>query len=73
MEFSCVYFHHNLKALYIIFAKKDDIIYINFMDTIRVVITIDMLLQDYLLSGYYFLSHCLTKNINDLTYNEEGT
>lgn len=73
MEFSCAYFHHNRIVFYIIFAKIDDIIYINLMDEVRVVITMDMLLQDYLLNGYYLLSHCLTKNINDLTYNEEGT
>jgi hypothetical protein len=72
MEFSCAYFHHNRKVFYIIFAKKDDIIYINLMDKIRVVITIDTLMQDYLLRGYYFLSLCLTKNINDLI-NYEGT
>jgi len=72
MEFSCAYFHHNRNLLYIIFAKRNNLIYINFMDVVRVVITMDMLFEDYLLSGYYLLSLCLTKDIHDLAYFEQG-
>ena len=73
MEFSCAYFHHNRSVLYIIFAKRDNLIYINLNDVIRVVMTMDMLFEDYMLSGYYLLSLCLTKNVHDLAYFEEGT
>jgi len=73
MEFSCVYFHSNRQSFYIIFARNDNLIYINLMDEFRVVITIDMLFQDYLLAGYYLLSLCLTENVHNLTYFEDGT
>jgi len=73
MEFSCVYFHSNRGAFYIIFARNNDYIYINLMDEIRVVIPIDMLFQDYLLAGYYLLSLCLTENVHNLIYHENGT
>jgi hypothetical protein len=32
-----------------------------------------MLFEDYLLSGYYLLSLCLTKDIHNITFFEEGT
>ena len=73
MEFSCAYFHHNYTTLYVIFAKRDNLIYINLNDVIRVVMTMDMLFEDYMLSGYYLLSLYLTKNVRNLTYFEEGT
>ena len=73
MEFSCAYFHHNRNIFYIIFAKTDDLIYINLMDEVRIVITMEMLFQDYLLNGYYLLSLCLTKNIRELSFFEEGS
>lgn len=72
MEFSCAYFHHNRNVFYIIFAKRDNFIYINLNDVVRVVITIDMLFKDYLLTGYYLLSLCLTKDICQLAFFEEG-
>jgi hypothetical protein len=72
MEFSCAYFHHNRNVLYILFAKRDNIIYINLNDVARVVMTMDMLFEDYLLAGYYLLSLCLTKDIRDIQFFEEG-
>lgn len=73
MEFSSAYFHSNRGAFYIIFARKNNLIYINLADDVRVVITIDMLFQDYLLAGYYLLSLCLTENVRNLVYSDEGT
>jgi len=73
MEFSCAYFHHNRNVFYIIFAKRDNFMYINLNDIIRVVITMDMLFEDYLLTGYYLLSLCLTKDIHNIEFFEEGT
>jgi hypothetical protein len=73
MEFSCAYFHHNRNVLFVIFARRDNLIYINLLDQVRVVMTMDMLLQDYLLSGYYHLSLFLTENVHNLTYFEKGT
>jgi len=70
MEFSCAYFHHNRNVLYIIFAKRDNLIFINLNDEVRVVITMDMLFQDSLLAGYYLLSLCLTKNIHELSFGQ---
>jgi hypothetical protein len=46
--------------------------YINLNDVIHVVITMDMLLEDYLLTGYYLLSLCLTKDIHNIAFFEEG-
>jgi hypothetical protein len=48
-------------------------IYININDMARVVMTMDTLFGDYLLAGYYLLSLCLTKNIRDIQFFEEGT
>jgi hypothetical protein len=73
MEFSCVYFRNNRCAFYIIFVRKDNLVFINQMNNIRIVITIEMLYKDYLLYGYYLLSLCLTQNIDNPLYFEKET
>jgi len=65
MKYSCVYFCKNCSTYYIIFIRNKNLIYINLCNENHIVITIDMLMQDYFLHGYYLLSICLTENIEN--------
>lgn len=70
MKYSCVYFRKNSSIYYIIFVRKYNIIFINLCNESHIVITIDMLKEDYFLYGYYLLSICLTQNI-EIPFNIE--